>query len=487
MYNKGKLSDKFLWGAASCATQCEGGYKEGGKGLTLTDVFPDASHGRFEAMKDIDNSIKTLYEYYPSHKATDFYHRYEEDIELLAELGVKVYRTSINWARIFPKGDEPNPNKAGLEFYSKVFDKCIEHNIQPVITLNHFDTPLYLYEKYGGWRNRKLIEFFVNYASVVMNEYKDKVKYWIPINEINMIAHLPLVGGLININEDENKKQIIYEAAHNQLIANALVVKKAKEINPEFQLGCMLAAGKYYPNTCDPKDIFEGIKKDWMDYLFADIQVFGKYPFYINRYFKENNINLSISDEEKEILLNNTVDFVSISYYSSRLVSADNKNSNFIGGNVAKTLKNPYLETTSWGWQIDPIGLRIVLNELYDRYEKPLFIVENGLGAVDELENDTVNDDYRINYHSKHIEQMIEAIKDGVDIIGYTSWGTIDLVSASTGEMSKRYGFVYVDLDNDGIGTRNRIKKKSFEWYKKVIATNGSDLGNNDLLLQRQL
>jgi 6-phospho-beta-glucosidase len=472
-----KFPDNFLWGAASSANQSEGGYKEGGKGLTLTDVFPNASSGRFEAMQHFDEALDKEFDYCPSHVATDFYHRYEEDIKLLNEMGVKVYRTSINWARIYPKGNEKIPNQEGLSFYRKVFETCHEYGIEPVITLNHFDTPLYLYEKYGGWSDRKLVDYFVRYAKTVMSEYKELVKYWLPFNEINMVAHIPLVGGLVNVHGKENPAQLIYDAAHNQLLANALTVKAAREINSAFRVGSMLAAGKYYANTCAPEDVLTGIYKDWMDYLFTDVQVFGKYPFYVKRYFKENKVTLNISKEDEEILMNNTVDFVALSYYSSRVVSGDTGNKDFGSGNVAKTLRNPYLETTSWGWQIDPIGLRIVLNELYDRYEKPLFVVENGLGAADELlEDDRVEDDYRIRFHQQHIAQMWEAIEDGVEVIGYTPWGTIDLVSASTGEMSKRYGFIYVDLDNDGHGSYRRIKKKSFDWYKNVIRTNGKEL-----------
>ena len=349
-------------------------------------------------------------------------------------------------------------------------------NIEPVVTINHFETPLKLYQKYGGWKDRKLIDLFVNYCEVIFERYKNKVKYWINFNEINMILHLPIVGG-VDVSNEANPEQVKYQAAHHQLVAAALATKKAREINPEFKIGCMLGAGKTYAYTCHPDDVWKAYTKDREDLMLIDVQVRGYYPTYTNRFFEEKNITIDITEEDLITLRENTVDYISLSYYSSRLTSADSKRNDMTGANINPSLRNPYLKTSEWGWQIDPMGLRLTLNDLYDRYQKPLFIVENGLGANDVIEEDgTINDDYRISYLREHIKALKQAIKDGVDLIGYTTWGCIDIVSASNGEMSKRYGFIYVDLDDDGNGTFKRLKKKSFDWYKRVIETNGEEL-----------
>ncbi|MFS0883249.1 6-phospho-beta-glucosidase [Metabacillus niabensis] len=470
------MQKNFLWGGAISASQSEGAYLEGGKGLTVTDIFPDAKNGRWEALKDIDKAYNTNYAYYPSHKAIDFYHHYKEDIALLAEMGFKAFRISINWARIFPNGEESEPNEEGLKFYDSLFSECLKYNIEPVVTINHFETPLKLYQKYGGWKDRKLIDLFVNYCEVIFERYKNKVKYWINFNEINMILHLPIVGG-VDVSNEANPEQVKYQAAHHQLVAAALATKKAREINPEFKIGCMLGAGKTYAYTCHPDDVWKAYTKDREDLMLIDVQVRGYYPTYTNRFFEEKNITIDITEEDLITLRENTVDYISLSYYSSRLTSADSKRNDMTGANINPSLRNPYLKTSEWGWQIDPMGLRLTLNDLYDRYQKPLFIVENGLGANDVIEEDgTINDDYRISYLREHIKALKQAIKDGVDLIGYTTWGCIDIVSASNGEMSKRYGFIYVDLDDDGNGTFKRLKKKSFDWYKRVIETNGEEL-----------
>ena len=472
------LREDFLWGGATAANQCEGGYKEGGRGLANVDVAP---HGkdRFPVlagkmkMFECDNE-----HYYPSHEAIDMYHNYKEDIKLFAEMGFKCYRLSIAWTRIFPTGIEETPNEEGLKFYDSLFDECLKYGIQPLVTICHFDVPMYLVEKYGSWRNRKLVDLYVKYCEAIFTRYKDKVKYWLTFNEINMILHLPFIGAGLYIEEGENEEQIKYQAAHHQLVASALATKLAKKINPEFKIGCMLAAGNTYANTCNPNDVWKSIKKDRENYFFIDVQSRGEYPQYAIKELERKNINIVMEEDDKKILKENTVDFISFSYYSSRLTSADPEVNAKTEGNVFATLKNPYLNASEWGWQIDPLGLRITMNSLYDRYQKPLFIVENGLGAVDiPDENGYVNDDYRIDYLREHIKAMIDAVElDGVDLLGYTSWGCIDLVSAGTGEMKKRYGFIYVDKDNDGSGTLKRSKKKSFEWYKKVIASNGKDL-----------
>ena len=472
------LRKDFLWGGATAANQCEGGYKEGGRGLANVDVAP---HGkdRFPVlagkmkMFECDNN-----HYYPSHEAIDMYHNYKKDIKLFAEMGFKCYRLSIAWTRIFSTGVEDDPNEEGLKFYEDLFDECLKYNIEPLVTICHFDVPMYLVEKYGSWRNRKLVDLYVKYCEAIFTRYKDKVKYWLTFNEINMILHLPFIGAGLYFEEGENEEQIKYQAAHHQLVASALATKLAKEINTEFKIGCMLAAGNTYANTCNPDDVWKSIEKDRENYFFIDVQSRGEYPQYAIKELERKGIDIIMEKDDKKILKENTVDFISFSYYSSRLTSADPEVNAKTEGNVFATLKNPYLDASEWGWQIDPLGLRITMNSLYDRYQKPLFIVENGLGAVDiPDENGYVEDDYRIEYLREHIKAMIDAVElDGVDLLGYTSWGCIDLVSAGTGEMKKRYGFIYVDKDNDGSGTLKRSKKKSFDWYKKVIASNGKDL-----------
>ena len=422
---------------------------------------------------------------YPSHEAIDFYHRYKEDIKLFAEMGFKVFRMSIAWTRIFPNGDDKEPNEAGLKFYDDVFDELKKYNIEPLVTISHYEMPFNLTKKYNGWASRNLIDFFINYCSVIFNRYKDKVKYWLTFNEINC-GTMPMGGylglGILNegtedfLHQNDNK-QIRFQALHHQFVASAKAVKLGHSINKDFKIGCMIAHMTTYPYTCNPDDILLAQKKNQLaNDLCGDVQVRGEYPFFAKRYFEENNIVLDITEEDKKILKEGTVDYYTFSYYMSNCESAsgdeDKTSGNLLGG-----IKNPYLEASDWGWQIDPKGLRYTLNELYGRYNIPLMVVENGLGAFDKVEEDgSINDDYRIEYLKDHIIQMKEAVKDGVDLIGYTPWGCIDLVSASTGEMEKRYGFIYVDKDNAGEGTLDRKKKKSFEWYKNVIKTNGEEL-----------
>jgi 6-phospho-beta-glucosidase len=471
------LPENFLWGGAVAANQCEGAYLEGGKGLSPVDLLPDAAHGRWEALEHPAKTLETKYDFYPSHESIDFYHRYKEDIKLFAEMGFKCFRTSICWPRIFPNGDDMTPNEEGLKFYDDLFDECEKYGIEPVVTINHFDTPVELMKKYNGWKDRRCIDFYLRFCDVIFKRYKGKVKYWMTFNEINMILHIPFFGGGIDVSNEANPLQVKYQAAHHQLVASAMATKLGHEIDPENKIGCMLAAGQTYPYTCNPEDIWKSIEKNREGYFFIDIQSRGYYPSYSKRFFEENNINIEFQSEDKKILKENTVDYIAFSYYSSRLTSADPENNKKTAGNVFATMKNPYLQASEWGWQIDPLGLRITMNEIYDRYQKPLFIVENGLGAVDVKEEDgSINDDYRIEYLREHIQEMKEAVLDGVELIGYTPWGCIDLISAGTGEMKKRYGFIYVDRDNDGNGTLERSRKKSFEWYKKVIASNGDDI-----------
>ena len=415
--------------------------------------------------------------FYPGREAVDAYGHYKEDIALFAELGLRCYRFSISWSRIFPTGEEKEPNEAGLRYYDNYIDELLKYGIEPIVTICHFDMPLALVEKYGSWRSRTVIDCYIRYCEALFRRYKEKVRYWITFNEINMLMHLPFMGAGLCFQEGENELQVKYQAAHNELVASALATKLAHEINPAFQIGCMLAAGSVYPYSCNPLDVWESMKKDRENYFFIDVQVRGEYPSYAKKILEKEGIHLEIGADDARILKENTVDFVSLSYYNSRCVRADGKGE-ASGGNVFASAKNPYLTCSQWGWPIDPMGLRITLNALYDRYQKPLFIVENGLGAVDEVETDgSINDDYRIDYLRSHILAMMQAVdEDGVELLGYTPWGCVDLISATTGEMSKRYGLIYVDKDNAGNGTLKRTKKKSFHWYKEVIASNGENL-----------
>ena len=476
------LSKDFLWGGATAANQFEGGWNVDGKGASTSDMLTAGTHTI--PRKITKETIDGLN--YPSHEAIDFYHRYKEDIKLFAEMGFKVFRMSIAWTRIFPNGDDKEPNEAGLKFYDDVFDELKKYNIEPLVTISHYEMPFNLTKKYNGWASRNLIDFFINYCSVIFNRYKDKVKYWLTFNEINC-GTMPMGGylglGILNegtedfLHQNDNK-QIRFQALHHQFVASAKAVKLGHSINKDFKIGCMIAHMTTYPYTCNPDDILLAQKKNQLaNDLCGDVQVRGEYPFFAKRYFEENNIVLDITEEDKKILKEGTVDYYTFSYYMSNCESAsgdeDKTSGNLLGG-----IKNPYLEASDWGWQIDPKGLRYTLNELYGRYNIPLMVVENGLGAFDKVEEDgSINDDYRIEYIREHIKAMHDAIEiDGVELLGYTTWGCIDLVSASTGEMSKRYGFIYVDRDDEGNGTLERIKKKSFDWYKKVISSNGESL-----------
>lgn len=472
------LDKNFLWGGATAANQCEGGYKEGGRGLANVDVTP---HGK-DRYPVLAGKMKMLElnneHYYPALKSIDMFHHFREDIKLFGEMGFKTYRLSIGWTRIFPNGDELEPNEEGLKFYEELFKECHKYGIEPLVTITHFDCPIHLIKEYGGWRNRKLIEFYQRLVTVLFNRYKGLVKYWLTFNEINMILHAPFIGGGIVFEPGDNEAQIKFTAAHNQLVASAYATKIAHEIDPNNKVGCMLAAGNYYPYTCHPEDVFKAMNLDRENYFFIDVQSRGEYPKYALKQLEREKIDVGMTEEDKKVLKENTVDFISFSYYSSRTASADPEINKTTAGNIFASIKNPYLKASEWGWQIDPLGLRITMNMLYDRYQKPLFIVENGLGAKDTLtENGEVIDDYRIDYLRAHIKSFMDAVElDGIELWGYTPWGCIDLVSAGTGEMSKRYGFIYVDRDDAGNGSLKRSKKKSFTWYKNVISSNGENL-----------
>lgn len=467
--------DDFLWGGATAANQFEGAWREGGKGASISDHITGGSH-------TVPRRITVELEpdaWYPNHDGIDFYHHYKEDIKLFAEMGFKVFRMSIAWTRIFPNGDDALPNEEGLKFYDAVFDELKKYNIEPLVTLSHYETPMNLAVKYGGWRNKALIDLFVKYAETVMNRYKDKVKYWLTFNEINgVIAPFgAYMAGALLLDEDDNQEEVRFNALHNMLVASAKVVQVGHSINPDFMTGCMICYMATYPLNCDPKNILTCQKYDQrMNCIAGDVHVRGAYPEYTWRMLEEEGVKLDIAPGELEILKQGKVDYYTFSYYATNCVgTADDAEA--IEGNMTGGLKNPYLEANDWGWQIDPIGLRYVLNQLYDRYQIPLMVVENGLGARDVVEADgSIHDTYRIDYLKKHIEQMKEAVKDGVDLLGYTTWGPIDLVSAGTGEMRKRYGFIYVDKQDDGSGDLHRSRKDSFFWYKKVIESNGEEL-----------
>ncbi|HBF4081325.1 6-phospho-beta-glucosidase [Clostridioides difficile] len=476
-----KSNQEFLWGGAVAAHQVEGGYNKGGKGISIADVMTAGTHTI--SRKITDGVIEGLN--YPNHEAINFYENYKEDIRLFAEMGYKCFRTSIAWTRIFPNGDESIPKEDGLKFYDDLFDELLKYNIEPVITLSHFEMPYHLVKNYGGWRNRKLIDFFVNFCEVVMSRYKDKVKYWMTFNEINnqSITTNPIYAftnsGII-YEEQEDKEEVMYQAVHYEFVASAKVVKIGHEINPEFKIGCMVAAMPSYPYSCNPEDMIKFVESNREQLMFTDVHVRGHYPKHTLKLWERKNYNLDITEEDKKILKEGIVDFIGCSYYLTTVVTADKtmKTTGNDSAGKADVVENPYLKTSDWGWNIDPVGLRFYLNQLYDKYELPIFIVENGFGAEDVLKSDnTVDDDYRIEYLASHIREMKNAIEiDGVDVIGYTVWGCIDPVSFTTGEMKKRYGFIYVDRNNDGSGTLKRYKKKSFDWYKNVIKFNGEIL-----------
>ncbi len=476
-----KMKDGFLWGGACAANQFEGAWDADGKGPSVPDM---CTNGSLNVPKWLTKAIHPD-RLYPSHEAVDFYHHYEEDIALFAEMGFKVFRTSINWTRIFPTGEEAEPNEAGLAFYDRVFDCCKKHGIEPLVTLSHYELPYALAEKYNGWESRALIGLYMNYCKTVFARYKGKVKYWLTFNEINA-GTLPL-GAILSlgtvrgfegpITQFPDRPQVRFQALHHQFVASALAVDYAHQNYPEYRMGCMIAFSTCYPLTPDPADALECQRNmQKMDWYCGDVQVRGAYPHFARRLWDTLGVHIQMEPGDEDILKKGKVDFYTFSYYMSNCVTT-HEGETTAGGNLMGGTKNPYLKASDWGWQIDPQGLRWALNEIYARYQVPLMVVENGLGARDEKGPDgKIHDSYRIDYLRQHIEQMEEAVADGVDLMGYTPWGCIDLVSATTGEMAKRYGFIYVNKFDDGTGDLSREKKDSFYWYKKVIASNGSDL-----------
>ncbi|MER2175187.1 MAG: glycoside hydrolase family 1 protein [Carnobacterium sp.] len=476
----------FLWGGAIAANQAEGAWNKDGKGLSVADVAtykPNLDVKNFaghmeittesviEAMEDPTDKI------YPKRRGIDFYHRYKEDLALFAEMGTKALRVSIAWSRIFPTGEEAEPNEKGLVFYDNLFQEMKRLNIEPIVTLSHYEMPLALSLEYNGWTDRRVIDDFVRFSNVCFDRYKDLVKYWLTFNEIDSIHRHPFTtAGIIPDKCPEGKEEeVIYQALHHQFVASALVTKDCHEKIKGSEVGCMITKLTTYPRTCTPIDVELTLKKNLENLFYADVQVFGEYPKLIERQLENKGIHIKMEENDRVILKEHTVDFVSFSYYMSMTESGD-ENAERTAGNTVLGVKNPYLPSTDWGWQIDPKGLKISLLELYDRYQVPLMIVENGMGAKDEVVEGKVHDPYRIDYFKEHFKQMGEAIDEGVDLIGYTSWGAIDIVSAGTSQMSKRYGFIYVDQDDEGNGTLDRLKKDSFYWYKEVIETNGASI-----------
>ncbi|MDB7102630.1 MULTISPECIES: 6-phospho-beta-glucosidase [Enterococcus] len=476
-----ELPKDFLWGGAIAAHQAEGAWNIDGRGPSIADVMTAGGNG---IPRKITKGVVEG-EYYPNHEAIDFYHRYKEDIQLFKELGLKCLRTSISWSRIFPTGQEETPNEQGLKFYDDLFDECLKNGIEPVVTLSHFEIPYAIYEDFGGFANKAVIPLFVKFAQCVFDRYKDKVTYWMTFNEINNQAdgqepvHVWTNSAMI-IEDDQEKEALVFQAGVNELIASAWAVNEGKKINPNFQIGCMMAYVPIYPYSCAPEDMIASVKANERRFFYSDVHVRGEIPTYTEKYWEQKGLTIDISEKERQILRQGTVDYIGFSYYMSGTITTlpdvEGRQTEDIPS--AKLVKNPYITASDWGWPIDPVGLRYVLNTVYQRYDLPLFIVENGFGAYDQLtDSNEIHDDYRINYLREHIEQMKKAVvEDGVPLIGYTPWGIIDIVSFGSGEMEKRYGMIYVDKDNTGKGTLQRLKKDSFAWYQQVIETNGEQL-----------
>lgn len=476
---KNGFPKNFLWGGASAACQMEGAYLEDGKGMSVSDiqmytknqdrtVLKKEGGGTLSAIKELANDTKNLF---PKRWGNDFYHRYKEDLALLKEMGLQCYRTSIAWARIFPNGDDQEPNQKGLEFYDNLINEIIRNGMEPIITISHYEMPLNLVFKYGGFNNKKLISLYMKYATLVLNRYAGKVKYWIPFNQINLFYPCGFKSTGVVDQEDGSTLEKYYQAAHNQFVCCALLKKHAKENNLDVSIGTMVSDRILYPKTCNPEDMVLTQRRNRMQYFFPDVQILGTYPEYALHYFDENKIDIQATNDEIELIKNNTMDFLSFSHYATRVINHETCTMD-----SQKFEQNPYLKPTPWEWRMDPLGFYHNINEYTDRYHCPLIIGENGFGAVDTIEDGCIHDDYRINYFQQYIDAMKQSVIEGANIIAYCAWSPIDMISSSTSEMSKRYGFIYVDLDDFGKGTNNRIKKDSFYWYQKVIQTNGDDL-----------
>lgn len=472
------LKKDFLWGGAVAAHQFEGGWKDGGKGISVADIM---TAGSATTNRNITDGVVEG-KNYPNHEAIDFYHNYKEDIKLFAEMGFKCFRTSIAWTRIFPNGDEKVPNEEGLKFYDELFDECLKYNIEPIVTLSHFELPYYLIKKYGGWRNRKMIDFFVNFADVCFKRFENKVKYWMTFNEINNQTGYNnefclFTNSGIKVQKGENAEKEMYQAAHYELVASAIAVQHAHKINKDLQIGCMIAMVPLYPLDSKPTNIMMAQKAMQKRYWFANVHVDGEYPTFMKAFFAKKGYVPDITTADLMNLKNGTVDYLGFSYYMSKTVKATTDNPDYEYDDLTNDVQNPFLKASEWGWSVDPEGLRYGMNWFNDRFHLPQFIVENGFGSRDVVEDGKIHDDYRIDYLRQHIVEMKKAVEeDGIDLLGYTPWSAIDIVSAGTGQMEKRYGFIYVDKDDEGKGTLKRLRKDSFYWYKKVIESNGQEL-----------
>ena len=468
----------FLWGGATAACQIEGAYDVDGRSLSTSDIHRyHIGVDRKLTVEDehtaesLQAAINDTTSYFPKRQGNDFYHRYKEDIALMKEMGFNSFRLSIAWPRIFPQGDELEPNEAGLAFYDKVIDEIVKNGMEPIVTMLHYDIPLNIVTKYGGFKNKAVIEMMVRYGKVLLERYADRVRYWIPFNQINLIQYCGFKSLGLVLDQSENFEEDQYRAIHNQFLINAKLKEIAKEMPENPQIGIMLADCTFYPHTCKPEDVSFAMTRNRMQYFFSDVALRGSYPRPMLRWFSENNIHIEITEEDERLLQENTSDYLAFSYYYSRTVDAS-KNSM----DAADITDNPHLKANDWGWTIDPLGFYNSMSQYWDRYQKPLMVTENGFGYQDVFEDGLVHDDYRIDYLREHIKTMKEAVKDGVELLGYLPWGPIDLVSSGTAEMSKRYGFVYVDYNDLGEGTGDRYKKDSFHWYKKVIGSNGEEL-----------
>ncbi|MCI1882678.1 MAG: glycoside hydrolase family 1 protein [Sporolactobacillus sp.] len=485
---KSYFPKNFLWGGAIAANQAEGAWNVDGKGISVADVAqykPDIDPKDYVSQwhvspKQIKEAMATNdTTYYPKRHGIDFYHRYKEDLALFAEMGMKCLRMSIAWTRLFPTGTETKPNPKGVAFYHNLFKEMKALGIEPLVTLSHYEMPLYLVNHYDGWVSRDVVKMFVRFTRICFKEYSQYVHYWLTFNEIDSVFRHPFTTVGVVEEKYANKRaaeEAIYQALHHQFIASALATRELKKVEPAGKIGCMMTKTLAYPLTANPKDAAMAQAYNRNNYFYADVQVFGEYPQYMKNYFKEAGIHIETHEGDAEILKQHTVDFVSFSYYMTMVKSINEEHMEKVGGNLVTSVKNPYLETSDWGWQIDPIGLRISLIDIYDRYRKPVFVAENGIGAKDTFNNGKIHDDYRIKYFADHFKQVNLAIKAGVDVMGFTTWSCIDIISASTSQMSKRYGFIYVDLDDLGRGTYDRYPKDSYYWYQKVIATNGASL-----------
>lgn len=478
--NKCEFPKDFLWGGAIAANQAEGAYDIDGKGLNVSNInefvadIPLADRMERDTTSTfVNEAIESIKNHegrnFPKLRGIDFYHTYQEDLKLLKELGLNTFRTSIDWSRIFPTGVEEAPNEEGLKFYDQLIDAILANGMEPMLTLSHYEMPIFLTTHYHGWYSRELIEHFVRYSKVILERYKDKVKYWIVFNQINLIGYQSFCHLGVTEDTQENLLEAKYQGLHNMMVASAMVKEAAVKINPDMEIGMMVFADQVYPASTKPEDVLAALQYSQMDYFYSDVLLRGKYPNYAFRYFEEQGINIAFYEEDEEVL-KNTADFLSFSYYYSSLVSKESNENN------RSFLSNPELEKTPWGWSIDPVGLRIALNQFYDRYQCPIYITENGLGTTDIVEEGEIHDDYRSYYLAEHLKQVKEAIYDGVDVRGYYAWGPIDIVSASSHQMSKRYGFIYVDIDDYGQGSKKRLKKDSFAWFQQTIQQNGANL-----------